>query len=70
VLYREGELSVQAIADHLGIAKTTLYSYLRHRSVEISAYRGCKGSLNNKCPVGASRRPSGKARKGAHTRCM
>ena len=39
-LYREGELSVQAIADHLGIAKTTLYSYLRHRGVEISAYQG------------------------------
>lgn len=39
-LYREGELSVQAIADHLGIAKTTLYSYLRHRGVEISAYHG------------------------------
>jgi len=43
-LYREGELSVQAIADHLGIAKTTLYSYLRHRCVEISAYHGSNRS--------------------------
>ncbi len=43
-LYREGELSVQAIADHLGIAKTTLYSYLRHRGVEISAYHGANRS--------------------------
>ena len=37
-LYREGKLSVQAIADHLGIAKTTLYTYLRHRGVEIGTY--------------------------------
>jgi len=29
-----------------------------------------KGSLNNKTHFGASRRPSGEARKGAHTRCM
>jgi DNA invertase Pin-like site-specific DNA recombinase len=39
-LYREGELSVKEIADHLSISKGTLYSYLRHRGVEISAYRG------------------------------
>lgn len=34
-LYREGELSVQQIADKLGIAKSTLYSYLRRRGVQI-----------------------------------
>ena len=38
-LYKEGELSVKAIAGHLGISKSTLYAYLRHRGVEISAYR-------------------------------
>ena len=38
-LYKEGKLSVKAIADHLGISKSTLYSYLRHRGVKISAYR-------------------------------
>ena len=43
-LYREGELSVQAISDHLGITKTTLYSYLRHRCVEISSYHGTNRS--------------------------
>lgn len=38
-LYREGKLSVQQIADKLGIAKSTLYSYLRHRGVEISTHK-------------------------------
>ena len=33
-LYREGKLSVQAICDQLGIAKPTLYAYLRHRGVK------------------------------------
>ncbi|UCF93562.1 MAG: recombinase family protein [Desulfobacterales bacterium] len=37
-LYIEGKLSVQEIADKLGIAKSTLYSYLRHRGVKIGAY--------------------------------
>ena len=35
VLYREGNLSVQQIAHHLGISKMTLYKYLRYRGVEI-----------------------------------
>jgi DNA invertase Pin-like site-specific DNA recombinase len=39
MLYREGTLSVQAIADKLNIAKSTLYVYLRHRSVPISPYQ-------------------------------
>jgi DNA invertase Pin-like site-specific DNA recombinase len=38
-LYREGKLSSQQIADKLGISKTTLYSYLRHRSVPIGLDR-------------------------------
>jgi DNA invertase Pin-like site-specific DNA recombinase len=33
-LYQEGQLSVQAICNQLGISKPTLYSYLRHRGVK------------------------------------
>jgi DNA invertase Pin-like site-specific DNA recombinase len=36
-LYREGQLSVQQIAEKLHIAKSTLYGYLRHRGVSIGA---------------------------------
>lgn len=38
-LYREGRLSANQVARRLGIAKSTLYKYLRHRGVEISAYK-------------------------------
>lgn len=38
-LYREGKLSVQQIAEKLGISKTTLYSYLRHRDVKVGTYQ-------------------------------
>lgn len=38
-LYREGVLSVKQIADKLSISKSTLYSYLRHRGVEIGPYK-------------------------------
>jgi DNA invertase Pin-like site-specific DNA recombinase len=41
-LYRERELSVQQIADKLGISKSTLYSYLRHRGVKVGAYKSTK----------------------------
>jgi DNA invertase Pin-like site-specific DNA recombinase len=37
-LYRERQLSANQIARRLGIAKSTLYSYLRHRGVAIGAY--------------------------------
>ena len=37
-LYRERKLSVREIARRLGISKSTLYVYLRHRGVEIGAY--------------------------------
>jgi DNA invertase Pin-like site-specific DNA recombinase len=37
-LYREDKLSSQQIADQLGISKSTLYAYLRHRGVPIGAY--------------------------------
>lgn len=38
-LYRERQLSVRQIAARLGIAKSTLYAYLRHRGVPISLYQ-------------------------------
>ncbi len=38
-LYKEGKLSVNQISQQLGIAKNTLYKYLRHRGVQISAYK-------------------------------
>ncbi len=38
-LYREGRLSVSAIGEKLHISKSTLYSYLRHRGVEIGAHQ-------------------------------
>jgi predicted transcriptional regulator YheO len=34
-LYKSGTIPVQKIADQLGISKTTLYLYLRHRNVDI-----------------------------------
>jgi DNA invertase Pin-like site-specific DNA recombinase len=38
-LYRERRLSVREIASELGIAKSTLYDYLRHRGVPIGRTR-------------------------------
>ena len=38
-LYREGKLSVQQIAEHLHISKSTLYAYLRHRGVPVGVSR-------------------------------
>jgi DNA invertase Pin-like site-specific DNA recombinase len=38
-LYTERQLSVRQIADRLGIAKSTLYAYLRHRGVRIGPYQ-------------------------------
>lgn len=37
-LYRAGELSTTEISKQLGIAKSTLYRYLRHRRVDIGQY--------------------------------
>jgi DNA invertase Pin-like site-specific DNA recombinase len=38
-LYREQQLGVNEIAQHLRISKVTLYKYLRHRGVVIHAHR-------------------------------
>lgn len=45
-LYKEGQLTVRAICDQLGISKPTLYSYLRHRGVEPGA-RGRKNKVED-----------------------
>ena len=34
-LYTKGEMSVTDICKHLGIARSTLYNYLRYRKVEL-----------------------------------
>lgn len=38
-LYRKRKLSVAAIAQKLHLSKSTLYSYLRHRGMEIDPYK-------------------------------
>lgn len=37
--YKEGKMGVNQIATEIGISKMTLYKYLRHRKVPISAYQ-------------------------------
>lgn len=46
-LYREGTLSVAAIAQKLHLSKSTLYSYLRHRGVEIGPHKQSRQQLPN-----------------------
>ncbi len=38
-LYKEGRLSVNEISEKLGIAKSTLYAYLRHRGVILGSFK-------------------------------
>lgn len=38
-LYKEGQLSVNEIAENLDVSKATLYKYLRHRGVEVGSFR-------------------------------
>ncbi len=38
-LYKEGRLSVNEISEKLGIAKSTLYAYLRHRGVTLGSFK-------------------------------
>lgn len=38
-LYKEGKLSVNEVANNLGITKATLYNYLRHRGVKVGSFR-------------------------------
>ena len=38
-LYRKGDLSVNEIAENLGVSKATLYKYLRHRGVAVGSFR-------------------------------
>jgi DNA invertase Pin-like site-specific DNA recombinase len=45
-LYREGRLTVNEISEKLGIAKSTLYSYLRHRGVTVGSAK-----TESNCPA-------------------
>ncbi len=38
-LYKEGRLTVNEISEKLGIAKSTLYAYLRHRGVTLGSFK-------------------------------
>jgi len=51
-LYRERKLSVAAIAQKLHVSKSTLYSYLRHRGVEIGPYD--KSAKQRSAPLATS----------------
>lgn len=42
-LYKKGSMTAMAIAKRLGISKSTLYKYLRHRGVEIGPYSKTQG---------------------------
>lgn len=48
-LYKEGKLSVNQISKQLGIAKNSLYKYLRHRGVQINAYKSKNISKGQLC---------------------
>ncbi|MCL2875254.1 MAG: recombinase family protein [Betaproteobacteria bacterium] len=52
-LYRERKLSVAAIAQKLHLSKSTLYSYLRHRGVEIGPHKKLARQRSNH-PVAAN----------------
>ena len=43
-LYRERQLTIRQICDKLGISKTTLYAYLRHRGIQVSPYQRHKAA--------------------------
>lgn len=51
-LYREGRLSIAAISEKLRISRSTLYSYLRHRGVEVGTYKKSPGEQHS--PVNLS----------------
>jgi DNA invertase Pin-like site-specific DNA recombinase len=49
-LYRERRLSISSIAQQLHLSKSTLYSYLRHRGVEVGAYKNPARTQPNSQP--------------------
>ncbi|MNB83990.1 hypothetical protein PS726_04712 [Pseudomonas fluorescens] len=57
-LYREGRLSVRAIGEKLHISKSTLYSYLRHRGVDIGKYQKNVQPRGQQHTAAASAEPS------------
>jgi DNA invertase Pin-like site-specific DNA recombinase len=46
--YKENKMGVNQIATEIGVSKMTLYKYLRHRNVEISAYQRPSPQLQKK----------------------
>ncbi len=56
-LYRERKLSVAAIAQKLHLSKSTLYSYLRHRGVEIGPYKKTEPQPSSMSPLKAAMTP-------------
>jgi DNA invertase Pin-like site-specific DNA recombinase len=44
-LYKEGRLTVNEISEKLGIAKSTLYAYLRHRGVTLGSFKTTTGCV-------------------------
>jgi DNA invertase Pin-like site-specific DNA recombinase len=42
-LYKEGRLTVNEISEKLGIAKSTLYAYLRYRGVTLGSFKTTTG---------------------------
>jgi len=59
-LYREGRLSVSAISEKLRISKSTLYSYLRRRGVEIGAYQKSARSRDQQLTAASPAVPTAK----------
>lgn len=59
-LYRERILSVAAIAQKLHVSKSTLYSYLRHRGVEIGPYDKSPPRRSSPAPVATEEASSAK----------
>jgi DNA invertase Pin-like site-specific DNA recombinase len=60
-LYKEGNLSVNAISERLDISKGTLYRYLHHRGVKIGPYQ------KKSTPMNASGKASRKPKSAEHT---
>ena len=45
-LYKKGDMSITKICKHLGIARSTLYKYLRYRGVKLNSLPGISHSKN------------------------
>ncbi|MCY1522897.1 hypothetical protein D9M68_577760 [compost metagenome] len=57
-LYREARLGIRAISEKLHISRSTLYSYLRHRGVEIGSYQKSVRSRDQQPTAASPAEPS------------